>query len=89
MTGIQLQQLQCFFVLPQYLRVTPEEFLRAAEVECFALKGGTAINLFHDNMPRLSVDIDLTYVPMEDRKNGNDRNYRRTRSDKGGTSQER
>lgn len=39
-----------------------------AEVECFALKGGTAINLFHDNMPRLSVDIDLTYVPMEDRK---------------------
>ena len=39
-----------------------------AEVECFALKGGTAINLFYDNMPRLSVDIDLTYVPMEDRK---------------------
>lgn len=39
-----------------------------AEVECFALKGGTAINLFHDNMPRLSVDIDLTYIPMEDRK---------------------
>jgi len=39
-----------------------------AEVECFVLKGGTAINLFHDNMPRLSVDIDLTYVPMEDRK---------------------
>ena len=39
-----------------------------AEVECFALKGGTAINLFHDNMPRLSVDIDLTYIPIEDRK---------------------
>jgi predicted nucleotidyltransferase component of viral defense system len=29
----------------------------------FALKGGTAINLFIRNMPRLSVDIDLTYVP--------------------------
>ena len=28
----------------------------------FALHGGTAINLFHHNMPRLSVDIDLTYV---------------------------
>lgn len=28
----------------------------------FALKGGTAINLFHRNMPRLSVDIDLTYL---------------------------
>jgi hypothetical protein len=27
---------------------------------CFALKGGTAINLFWRDMPRLSVDIDLT-----------------------------
>lgn len=27
-----------------------------------ALKGGTAINLFEREMPRLSVDIDLTYV---------------------------
>lgn len=26
---------------------------------CFALHGGTAINLFIRNMPRLSVDIDL------------------------------
>ena len=33
----------------------------------FALKGGTAINLFHRNMPRLSVDIDLTYLPIEPR----------------------
>lgn len=30
----------------------------------FALKGGTAINLFVRNMPRLSVDIDLTYLPI-------------------------
>jgi predicted nucleotidyltransferase component of viral defense system len=35
-----------------------------AEEECFALKGGTAINLFVRNMPRLSVDIDLTYLPV-------------------------
>lgn len=34
----------------------------------FALKGGTAINLFVRNMPRLSVDIDLTYLPVEDRE---------------------
>ena len=27
--------------------------------ECFALKGGTAINMFVRDMPRLSVDIDL------------------------------
>jgi len=35
-----------------------------AEEDCFALKGGTAINLFVRNMPRLSVDIDLTYLPV-------------------------
>ncbi len=33
----------------------------------FALKGGTAINLFVRDMPRLSVDLDLTYLPVEDR----------------------
>jgi len=33
----------------------------------FALKGGTAINLFLRDMPRLSVDIDLTYLPLEPR----------------------
>ena len=38
-----------------------------AKEKCFALKGGTAINLFLRNMPRLSVDIDLTYLPIEDR----------------------
>lgn len=34
----------------------------------FALKGGTAINLFTQDMPRLSVDIDLTYLPLEPRE---------------------
>lgn len=34
---------------------------------CFALKGGTAINLFIRNFPRLSVDIDLAYIPLESR----------------------
>lgn len=38
-----------------------------AQEECFALKGGTAINLFVRDMPRLSVDIDLTYVPVQSR----------------------
>jgi predicted nucleotidyltransferase component of viral defense system len=33
----------------------------------FALKGGTAINLFIRDLPRLSVDIDLTYLPVADR----------------------
>lgn len=45
------------------LRTIP---LVAAE-DCFALKGGTAINLFVRDMPRLSVDIDLTYLPVQSR----------------------
>ena len=39
-----------------------------AKAECFALKGGTAINLFLRDMPRLSVDIDLAYLPVQDRE---------------------
>jgi len=38
-----------------------------AEESRFALKGGTAINLFYRDLPRLSVDIDLTYLPIQDR----------------------
>ena len=46
------------------IRVLPH----VAEEDCFALKGGTAINLFVRNMPRLSVDIDLTYLPVAPRE---------------------
>ena len=45
------------------LRAIPE----IAREEMFALKGGTAINLFVRNLPRLSVDIDLVYLPVADR----------------------
>ncbi|MFW2372639.1 MAG: nucleotidyl transferase AbiEii/AbiGii toxin family protein [Gammaproteobacteria bacterium] len=38
-----------------------------ARYECFALKGGTAINLFVRDLPRLSVDIDLSYVRVNAR----------------------
>lgn len=38
-----------------------------AKQQCFALKGGTAINLFVRDFPRLSVDIDLVYLPMKSR----------------------
>jgi predicted nucleotidyltransferase component of viral defense system len=38
-----------------------------AKQECFALKGGTAINLFVRELPRLSVDIDLVYLPKQER----------------------
>lgn len=33
----------------------------------FAVHGGSAINLFLKNLPRYSVDIDLTYIPLADR----------------------
>lgn len=39
-----------------------------AQEDCFALKGGTAINLFIRDLPRLSVDIDLVYLPMSNRQ---------------------
>jgi len=39
-----------------------------AKFDSFALKGGTAINYFIRDLPRLSVDIDLTYLPVEDRQ---------------------
>lgn len=46
------------------VRCLPE----VAREECFALKGGTAINLFVRELPRISVDIDLTYLPLKPRK---------------------
>lgn len=39
-----------------------------AEHDVFALKGGTAINLFDRALPRLSVDIDLAYLPINERQ---------------------
>ncbi|HUU41175.1 MAG TPA: nucleotidyl transferase AbiEii/AbiGii toxin family protein [Desulfatiglandales bacterium] len=36
--------------------------------EMFALKGGTAINFFVRELPRLSVDIDLTYLHVNERE---------------------
>lgn len=37
------------------------------EEKVFAVHGGSAINLFVRNLPRYSVDIDLTYIPLEGR----------------------
>lgn len=45
------------------LGVLPE----VAKQSHFVLHGGTAINFFVREMPRLSIDIDLTYMPLEDR----------------------
>ena len=37
-----------------------------AKEPSFALNGGTAINMFYQDMSRLSVDIDLTWLPVAD-----------------------
>ena len=41
------------------LTVAPEVFAN----DLFGMKGGTALNLFLHDMPRLSVDIDVVYLP--------------------------
>jgi predicted nucleotidyltransferase component of viral defense system len=46
------------------LRIIPE----LNKIPEFAMHGGTAINLFYHDMPRLSVDIDLTYIPFDSRE---------------------
>ena len=40
---------------------------QVSQEKSFAVKGGTAINLFVRDIPRLSVDIDLAYLPIEPR----------------------
>ena len=45
------------------IRIMPLVF----RIKDFAVHGGTAINLFHRNLSRYSVDIDLTYIPIADR----------------------
>ncbi|MDR1195334.1 MAG: nucleotidyl transferase AbiEii/AbiGii toxin family protein [Endomicrobium sp.] len=67
-----------------------------AEEKIFALKGGTAINFFVRNFPRVSVDIDLTYTGFEGRQeafsninNALNRIVKKLKSDKFGVNIER
>ncbi|MDR2472312.1 MAG: nucleotidyl transferase AbiEii/AbiGii toxin family protein [Tannerella sp.] len=39
-----------------------------SKIDCFAIHGGTAINLFVQDLPRYSVDIDITYLPLQSRE---------------------
>jgi len=58
MNSIYIQKVELL------LRIIPV----ISQERCFALHGGTAINLFVKDLPRYSVDIDLTYIPLEDRE---------------------
>jgi hypothetical protein len=46
------------------VRIMPSVY----RIQDFAVHGGTAINLFHKDMPRYSIDIDITYIPVRDRE---------------------
>jgi len=46
------------------IRIMPSVY----KIKDFAVHGGTAINLFHKDMPRYSVDIDITYIPIKERE---------------------
>ena len=58
MTEPYKQKVALLITVLPYIYAEPE----------LALHGGTAINLFVRDMPRLSVDIDLTYLPIRTRK---------------------
>jgi predicted nucleotidyltransferase component of viral defense system len=62
--GFRLDALEKVFRLLGLLEaLRSHEFLRTR----VALKGGTALNLFLFDVPRLSVDIDLNYIGSADR----------------------
>ena len=46
------------------IRIMPSVY----KIKEFAVHGGTAINLLHRNLLRYSVDIDVTYIPIENRQ---------------------
>ena len=64
-TGFRGEMLEKVAQLLNLLRAIREDaFLRSR----LALKGGTALNLFHFELSRLSVDIDLNYIGSADRE---------------------
>jgi len=64
-TGFPPDSLQKQMTLLDFLREINRHPLLDKK---FALKGGTAINLFWFQLPRLSVDIDLNYIGSPDRE---------------------
>jgi len=62
-TGFRLDMLEKMLILVSLLQSFFEDsYLRGR----LALKGGTAINLFMRDLPRLSVDADLNYIGSHD-----------------------
>lgn len=64
-TGFRPEVLEKVFLLLDLLEAINQDPDTTGK---FALKGGTALNLFLFDVPRLSVDIDLNYIGSEDRE---------------------
>ncbi len=64
-TGFRPEMLEKVIWLTELLNeIFNDSYLK----QRLALKGGTALNLFHFGLPRLSVDIDLNYIGAVDRQ---------------------
>jgi len=64
-TGFRIEMIEKVLLLINLLNtLNSHPFLKGKWV----LKGGTALNLFLLNLPRLSVDIDLNYIGTTDRE---------------------
>ena len=64
-TGFKADVIEKVFQLLNLLnKLNSHPFLKGK----FALKGGSALNLFVFNIPRLSVDIDLNYIGAIERE---------------------
>ena len=64
-TGFRQEIIEKVVWLIQILNSIADDSLLKTKL---ALKGGTALNLFHFNLPRLSVDADLNYIGDVDRE---------------------
>jgi predicted nucleotidyltransferase component of viral defense system len=63
-TGFKMEHLEKVFLLMDLL----SDFSSFPQLrDKLVLKGGTGLNLFFFNLPRLSVDIDLNYIGSVDR----------------------
>lgn len=63
-TGFRAEILEKVLLLMDLLAAFADDHILKNNM---ALKGGTALNLFYLNLPRLSVDIDLNYIGEVDR----------------------
>jgi len=62
-TGFRIEMIEKVLLLINLLNtLNSHPFLKGKWV----LKGGTALNLFLLNLPRLSVDIDINYIGVLD-----------------------